>query len=174
MRGRKFSSDDLQLMLLGLLEQGPSHGYELIKALEARSNGFYAPSPGMVYPALAHLEDTDRATVEPDGAKKRYRLAPAGLAWLDANRDRLALIWGELFHVSRKMEWVRRAWSGQPPELGPDGADVATGWLPEYVQARQQLKRALLRRADADLDEQRRIAAILARAAADIDGESCT
>ncbi|MFP4906529.1 PadR family transcriptional regulator, partial [Paraburkholderia sp. BR14261] len=46
-RGRKFTSEDLQLMLLVLLAERPSHGYELIKALDARSNGFYSPSPGM-------------------------------------------------------------------------------------------------------------------------------
>ena len=44
-RGRKFSSDELQLLLLALLEQQPSHGYELIKALQSRSNGFTAPAP---------------------------------------------------------------------------------------------------------------------------------
>ncbi len=30
-RGRKFSSDDLQLLLLSLIDGQPSHGYELIK-----------------------------------------------------------------------------------------------------------------------------------------------
>jgi hypothetical protein len=39
-RGRKFTSDDLQLLLLALIGERPSHGYELIKALDARSNGF--------------------------------------------------------------------------------------------------------------------------------------
>jgi hypothetical protein len=50
-RGRKFSAEDLQLLLLSLLEEKPSHGYELIKALEARTGGFYKPSPGVVYRA---------------------------------------------------------------------------------------------------------------------------
>ncbi|CCN02736.1 conserved hypothetical protein, partial [Bordetella bronchiseptica Bbr77] len=62
-RGRKFSADDLQLMILALLEEGPSHGYELIKALGARSRGFYTPSPGMVYPTLTWLEEAGHATV---------------------------------------------------------------------------------------------------------------
>jgi DNA-binding PadR family transcriptional regulator len=38
-----------------LLAEKPSHGYELIKALEERSGGFYCPSPGMVYPMLLGL-----------------------------------------------------------------------------------------------------------------------
>jgi DNA-binding PadR family transcriptional regulator len=171
MRGRKFGADDLQLMLLGLLEQNPSHGYELIKALGAMSSGFYTPSPGMVYPALTYLEELNYATVELEGSKKRYHLADAGRAHLDANRERVALLFGQLKHVSRKMEWMRRAWSGEPPESGPEGEDLATGWVPEYVQARHALKQALMRHADAKPAEQRRIAAILARALADIEGQ---
>lgn len=173
-RGRKFSSDDLQLMLLSLLEEKPSHGYELIKALEARTNGFYKPSPGMVYPALTFLEELGYATVDTEGNKKRYQLAGPGLAHLDANRERLALMLNKLKHVARKMEWVRRALSGEAAEPGAAGAaaderEAAGGWLPEFVEARVALKRALLLRTDATPDEQRRIAAILARATAEIN-----
>lgn len=173
-RGRKFSSDDLQLMLLSLLEEKPSHGYELIKALEARTNGFYKPSPGMVYPALTFLEELGYATVDTEGNKKRYQLAGPGLAHLDANRERLALMLNKLKHVARKMEWVRRALSGEAAEPGAAGVaaderEAAGGWLPEFVEARVALKRALLLRTDATPDEQRRIAAILARATAEIN-----
>jgi Transcriptional regulator PadR-like family len=55
--GRKLASVDLQLLILGLLADRPRHGYEIIKALDERSKGFYAPSPGMVYPALTYLEE---------------------------------------------------------------------------------------------------------------------
>ncbi|MFJ3461553.1 PadR family transcriptional regulator [Achromobacter spanius] len=171
-RSRKVSSDDLQLMLLGLLEQNASHGYELIKALGAISNGFYTPSPGMVYPALTYLEELGYATVEPEGAKKRYHLADPGKAHLDANRDRLTLMFNKLKHVARKMDYMRQAWSGQPRNTGPEGEDARTGWLPEFVEARQALKRALLDRTDASPTEQRRIAAILARATDEITGKS--
>ncbi len=173
-RSRKVSADDLQLMLLGLLEKNPSHGYELIKALGALSNGFYTPSPGMVYPALTYLEELGYATVEQEGAKKRYHLAEPGRAHLDGNRERLALMFNKLKHVARKMDWMRQAWSGQPRNVGPEGEDTATGWLPEFVAARQALKRALLDRTDASPAEQRRIAAILARATEDINGQACS
>ncbi|MGO4332074.1 PadR family transcriptional regulator [Cupriavidus sp. 2TAF22] len=172
-RGRKFSSDDLQLMLLSLLEEKPSHGYELIKALETRTNGFYKPSPGMVYPALTFLEEVGYATVDSEGNKKRYQLAEPGRSHLDANRERLALMLNKLKHVARKMEWVRRALSGDNAEAGvaEDDADTRGGWLPEFVQARLALKRALLLRTEASPAEQRRIAAILARATAEIEAE---
>ena len=55
--GRKLASADLQLLILGLLAEKPRHGYEIIKALDELSRGFYAPSPGMVYPALTYVEE---------------------------------------------------------------------------------------------------------------------
>ena len=67
--GRKFAAADLHLIILTLLKDKPRHGYELIKALEERSGGFYTPSPGMIYPALTYLEEIGHATVEADGAK---------------------------------------------------------------------------------------------------------
>ncbi|SOZ63390.1 putative transcriptional regulator, PadR-like family [Cupriavidus taiwanensis] len=163
-RGRKFSADDLQLLLLSLLEEKPSHGYELIKALETRTNGFYKPSPGVVYPALTYLEEVGYATVDTEGNKKRYQLSETGKAHLAANRERVDGMVARLRHVARKMEWMRRAMRGeqQPePEQG--------GWLPELMQARAALKQALVMRSEASADEQRRIAAILARAVAEIE-----
>src|SRR3979411_2256567 len=68
--GRKLGSGELQLVILALLEERPRHGYEIIKALEETSKGFYAPSPGMVYPALTYLEEVGEATAEADGRKK--------------------------------------------------------------------------------------------------------
>jgi len=172
-RGRRVSADDLQLMLLGLLEENPSHGYELIKAFGALSNGFYTPSPGMVYPALTYLEELGYATVEQDGAKKRYHLADAGKAHLDANRERVALMFNRFKHIAKKMDWMRQAWSGEPRSVGPEGEDARTGWVPEFVEARHAMRRALMERTDASPAEQRRIAAILARATDEINGKPC-
>ena len=85
-RGRKIGSDDLQLLLLLLLEERARHGYELIKAFEQRSSGFYSPSPGMVYPALTYLEELGYATVSSEAGRKLYQLAPAGRSYLDQHR----------------------------------------------------------------------------------------
>ena len=165
-RGRKFSSDDLQLLLLSMIDAQPSHGYELIKALETRSNGFYSPSPGMVYPALTYLEELGYVTVQLEGNRKRYELSEAGREYLTANRDRVELMLAKLSHIARKMDSVRRAFAGEEP------ADISEGgWLPELNEARRALKHALLRRDNAPAAEQRRIAAILMRAAKEIEGE---
>src|SRR5271154_6736092 len=84
--GRKLSSGDLQLIILALLAEKPRHGYELIKALDERSGGFYVPSPGMIYPALTYLEEIGHATVEPEGTKKLYRISEEGRGHLEQNR----------------------------------------------------------------------------------------
>jgi len=164
-RGRKFSSDDLQLLLVAMLAEAPRHGYELIRALADRSNGFYAPSPGMVYPALTYLEEIGYATVEMDGNRKRYALSDEGREYLAANRERVDLMLAKLLHFARKMDLVRRAYAGEDA----DDPAAGDGWVPELIAARRALKRALLIRTDASPEEQRRIAAILARATAEIE-----
>ncbi|RKE38695.1 DNA-binding PadR family transcriptional regulator [Paraburkholderia sp. BL23I1N1] len=165
-RGRKFSSDDLQLLLLSMIDTQPSHGYELIKALETRSNGFYSPSPGMIYPALTYLEELGYVTVQLEGNRKRYELSETGREYLAANRDRVELMLAKMAHIARKMDSVRRAFAGEEP------ADISEGgWLPELNEARRALKHALLRRDNAPAAEQRRIAAILMRAANEIEGK---
>jgi DNA-binding PadR family transcriptional regulator len=168
-RGRKLSSDDLQLLLLALIAEQPSHGYELIKALETRSNGFYAPSPGMMYPALACMEDLGWVTIQLEGTRKRYALSDDGRAHLDANRAHVDMLLERLQQAAQKMDLMRSALA--EGEEGPGGRGA---WSAELAEARHALKRALMTRAGASLDEQRRIAAILARAAAEIaQGPAC-
>jgi DNA-binding PadR family transcriptional regulator len=167
-RGRKFSGEDLQLMLLALIAEAPRHGYELIKELETRSNGFYAPSPGMVYPALTYLEELGFVTVQQEGNRKRYEIAEAGKAHLAANRDQVDMILAKLSFVAHKMESMRRAYAAQDDDEG--GRDA--GWHPKLRQAKYALKLALLRRVDADESEQLRVAQILLRAAEEIEGKA--
>ncbi|MFT4507593.1 PadR family transcriptional regulator [Caballeronia sp. 15711] len=171
-RGRKFTSDDLQLLLLALLAEAPRHGYELIKALEVRSNGFYSPSPGMVYPALTYLEELGYATVEVEGNRKRYALAESGRNYLATNRERVDVMLAKLSHFARKMDSVRRAFAGETGDENADANGDSNAWLPEFIQARRALKHALLMRTDAPVSEQRRIAAILVRATAEIEGKT--
>src|SRR5271163_95848 len=85
--GRKLASVDLQLLILGLLAEKPRHGYEIIKALDELSKGFYIPSPGMVYPALTYLEELRLATVQADGARKLYQITDAGREHLASNQS---------------------------------------------------------------------------------------
>jgi DNA-binding PadR family transcriptional regulator len=85
--GRVFEQGDLKLVILQLLDEKPRHGYEIIKELEERSGGRYAPSPGTVYPTLTMLEEMGYATgAAEDGGKKVYSITDAGRTYLTENR----------------------------------------------------------------------------------------
>jgi DNA-binding PadR family transcriptional regulator len=76
---RFFEQGDLKYVILRLLEEKPRHGYDIIKELEGRFGGSYAPSPGTVYPTLTMLEDLGFARIVPeDGGKKIYEITDEG------------------------------------------------------------------------------------------------
>jgi DNA-binding PadR family transcriptional regulator len=166
--GRKLASGDLQLLVLALLADKPRHGYEIIKALEERSKGFYTPSPGMVYPALTYLEEIGYATVEADGSRKLYHITAAGQAQLDENRSVVDSMFAQFERVGEKMERMRRAFAGdetpdaQAADLGSDRRGSK-----EVLRARRDLKIALNEAGDS-AQEQSRIAEILRRTTAEI------
>jgi DNA-binding PadR family transcriptional regulator len=157
---RKLSSADLQLILLALLAEAPAHGYELIRKLEERSKGFYAPSPGMIYPALTYLEEIGHAAVTQEGNRKLYSITEAGRAHLGAHRDQATAILEALERIARRMEDVREAFAGLR-DADPDAAD-------DLHEARHAIKHALMRKRGCAPEEARRIAAILRRAAEEI------
>lgn len=160
--GRKLGGDELQLVLLALLDEKPSHGYELIKLLGERSGGFYSPSPGMVYPALTYLEEVGYASVAAEGAKKLYSLTPEGRAYLDQHRDEAKAILSQLETIGQRMGDVRRAFSGEE-DGALDSADIR--------QAVHALKHALREKRRAGPEEQKRVTNILRRATEEIVGK---
>lgn len=155
--GRKLGSGELQLIILALLEERPRHGYEIIKALEETSRGFYTPSPGMVYPALSYLEEVGYATVEAEGSKKLYRITDAGSAKLNDNRTFVDAVLAQLAQVGGKMDRVRQAFAGDEPGDGAHGA---------VNQARHELRAALIAKLNASpsAEELERIAEVLQQA----------
>src|SRR5213082_3740709 len=77
--GRVFEQGDLKYVILRLLAEKPRHGYEIIKELEDRFGGSYAPSPGTVYPTLTMLEDLGYARAMPEeGGRKIYEITDEG------------------------------------------------------------------------------------------------
>jgi DNA-binding PadR family transcriptional regulator len=85
-RARMFEKGDLKYVILELLRDKPAHGYELMRALEERFGGFYAPSPGAVYPTLQMLEDLGYVTSLSQDGKKVYSITEAGTAFLEERR----------------------------------------------------------------------------------------
>jgi DNA-binding PadR family transcriptional regulator len=76
--GRLFHKGDFKYLILDLLKDKPSYGYEIIRALEERFHGFYSPSPGIVYPTLQMLEEMGFVTSSLQDGKKVYAITDAG------------------------------------------------------------------------------------------------
>lgn len=167
--GRKLASTDLQLLILGLLAEKPRHGYEIIKALDERSKGFYVPSPGMVYPALTYLEEIGHATVAAEGTRKLYHITDAGKEHLENNRSAADAMFAQFGRVGERMERVRRAMRSEDRAEGAEGESEHKGSR-ELLRARRDLKAALADKWDSPREEQQRIVEILTRAIADIQG----
>ena len=82
-----FEYGELRLLVLAMIAEQPRHGYELMRVLEERTGGSYTPSPGVIYPTLAWLEDMGYAQVEAEGGgRKSYRITPEGEAFHATNR----------------------------------------------------------------------------------------
>lgn len=85
-----FAHGRLRLYLLKLLDEAPRHGYEVIRLLEERFHGLYAPSAGTVYPRLAKLEAEGLVTHTTEGGRKVYSITDAGRAELADRSGELA------------------------------------------------------------------------------------
>jgi DNA-binding PadR family transcriptional regulator len=69
---------DIKFILLELLAEHPSHGYDLIKEMENRYGGFRKLSPGSVYPTLQMLEEGGYLTSATEGGKRIYTITDEG------------------------------------------------------------------------------------------------
>lgn len=183
--GRMLASGDLRLVALYFIEQQPRHGYDLIKAVEERSNGVYSPSPGIVYPALTYLEEAGFVTSATDGNKKLYTITGEGKAHLEENREAVASTLDFLGRTGEQMnrfrEFVKADWPfggegrpedgnvppfwGERREGAPEPDRPMADATPELEAARKALKDAIKRVRRADPDQQRKAAAILHQAA---------
>ncbi|MBB5685634.1 PadR family transcriptional regulator [Sphingobium boeckii] len=115
-RGRRvFDAGELKLVLLKLIADQPRHGYDLIRAIEERTGGAYAPSPGVIYPTLTLLEDMSLIEeAKSEGAKRLFAITAAGTGHLadhaedvDALFARLAALGEDAARTDSKS--IRRA-----------------------------------------------------------------
>ncbi|MCU1533267.1 MAG: Transcriptional regulator, PadR family [Arthrobacter sp.] len=98
-----FAHGALRLYLLALLESGPKHGYELIKALNDRFGGTYSPSAGTIYPRLGKLEEEGLVATHSEGRRTNYSITPAGLVELNSRRDELAGVENDISASVRRL-----------------------------------------------------------------------
>jgi DNA-binding PadR family transcriptional regulator len=110
-RERLFDAGDVKLVVLKLLSEQPSYGYQLIKTMEERLSGGYTPSAGVIYPTLTMLEEEGLTAASSENAKKVYSVTPEGLEYLQANRRRIEELFERLQEAGRSFE------RGRSPEL---------------------------------------------------------
>lgn len=104
-RRRMFGGDELRLLLLMLIADEPRHGYDLIREIEARTGGAYAPSPGVVYPTLTLLAEMGLIEEQAsEGAKKRYAATEAGKAHLEEQHEAVAAIVARVTEIGAMRE----------------------------------------------------------------------
>ena len=90
---RFFDNGEVRLAILSLLEDGPKHGYQLMKELQERSGGVYRASAGTVYPTLQQLEDEGMIESEKKDGRRVYSLTDAGRAELGRDPEAVRNIW---------------------------------------------------------------------------------
>lgn len=134
---------DVRAAVLALLAEEPKHGYEIIKEIEERSDGYWKPSAGSIYPTLQLLEDEGLISgVESEG-KRRFALTEEGRAAVEQRRE-----------SSSSLPW-EEVRSGAPPQFVELGRSVhqLRAAVAQAFQAADEDQRARIREL---LDETRR------------------
>lgn len=83
---------DVRMAILVLLNEQPRHGYDIIRAIEERSDGLWSPSPGSIYPTLQALEDEGLLTIDNVEGRKTASLTDAGRAWVSERESETAAV----------------------------------------------------------------------------------
>jgi DNA-binding PadR family transcriptional regulator len=120
---RMFEQGDLKFVVLALIAEQPRHGYEIIKEIEHRVGGAYAPSPGVIYPLLTMFEEMGLAELTAsEGAKKLYAITEQGKAELASNKANVDALFARIASARESF---------------------ASGRAPQIVRAMENLKLAL-------------------------------
>jgi PadR family transcriptional regulator PadR len=91
MNDPSFVNGTVELMLLAVIDEGPSYGYEITQSVMSRSGGRFDLKEGSLYPALHRLERSKLLQsywTEHDGRRRKYyRLTTSGRKALASRRS---------------------------------------------------------------------------------------
>jgi DNA-binding PadR family transcriptional regulator len=110
-RERLFDAGDLKIVILKLLSEQPSYGYQLMKTMEDRLAGGYTPSAGVIYPTLTMLEEEGLASATLENNKKVYSVTEEGREYLRAHEARATQLFERIDEAGKHFE------RGRAPEL---------------------------------------------------------
>ncbi len=122
-RWSPFQKGDLKYVILDLLKEKPCYGYEIIRALEERSFGFYTPSAGTVYPTLQMLEEMGYASAAEQDGKKVYTISDEGRQFLVERKESAEEVRSQMKHRWNAesigdMGQVRQKWAQMGKMMG--------------------------------------------------------
>ena len=151
-----FRHGRLRLYLLKLLDEAPRHGYEVIRLLQDRFMGVYAPSPGTIYPRLARLEEEGLVTHDEADGRKVYRITDKGREELRARLDDIAELEEEITasvrdiarevtedvretvrNLREELTWAAREFHRASGGGGPQPASADEAGVQETAQAEE-------------------------------------
>ncbi|MFD8208353.1 helix-turn-helix transcriptional regulator [Streptomyces sp. NPDC059695] len=141
-----FAHGRLRLYLLKLLDEAPRHGYEVIRLLEERFQGLYAPSAGTVYPRLAKLEAEGLVTHASEGGRKVYSITDAGRAELAGRGAELDDLEREIRESVSELaaeirDDVRGAAGRVRSEMRAAAGENRTVDAPSFAEAKEEMRR---------------------------------
>ena len=149
---RMFHRGEFKYLILDLLKDKPCYGYEVIRELEEQFQGFYSPSPGVVYPTLQYLEDIGYLTSREQDGKKVYTITNEGLKFLEDQSQTIQDI----------KSHMRHRWGPWSSELHDQFRDI--------MHEIRDMGRLIGRRARGlNGEKMRRIAGVLRKAYEEID-----
>ena len=108
-RRRMFDGEELRLVLLKLIADQPRHGYDLIRDIEERTGGAYAPSAGVIYPTLTMLDDMGLIEAVSEGSRKEFAATDAGREHLAEREEEVAALFERLEALGEEHSRVDRS-----------------------------------------------------------------
>jgi DNA-binding PadR family transcriptional regulator len=154
---RFFDNGEVRLALLSLLEEGPKHGYQLMKELQERSGGAYRASAGAIYPTLQMLEDEGLIESEKKDGRRVYSLTDAGRTELARDPEAVRRIWERA-----------ESWGDWAQHANPRAILLSAGYIKSFLKAayraaewaegnprREEQVKKIVRRACEDLNDLR-------------------
>ncbi|HEX2340762.1 MAG TPA: helix-turn-helix transcriptional regulator [Vicinamibacterales bacterium] len=107
---RELKRSSASLLVLGLLDESPRHGYEIGKLIEVRSNGTIRYQMASLYPLLYRLEARGwiegRWTVKAASRRRRqYRITAEGRRMLTDERT----VWQQFVRALDRVVKLRHA-----------------------------------------------------------------
>ena len=105
MNDPSYVNGTVELMLLAVIDEGPSYGYEITQSVLSRSGGRFDLKEGSLYPALHRLERSKLLQsywTEYEGRRRKYyRLTPAGRKQLAREESK----WKQLAGAIARVMW---------------------------------------------------------------------